>query len=377
MRIAIDYTPAVHQGAGIGRYTRCLVQALAELDAENEYVLFYSYSGRKPEWPFAAHPNFIEKGVSVSDRALSIIWHRLGLPLPVNLVVGSVQVYHATDFALPPLRRSAGLVTVHDLSFILFPDHADSGLVSYLERAVPQSVRRARLVLADSENTRNDLVCLLDAKPERVEVLYAGVEARFQPVVDETVLESVRQRYGLNWPFILSLGTIERRKNLARLVQAYGRLRARRPLLPKLLIVGRRGWLYEDVFAAVEELGLQNEIIFPGYIADEDLPALYSLAQLFVYPSLYEGFGLPPLEAMACGTPVVAANTSSLPEVLVDAAVLVPPTDVEALADGMGRALADEELRASLRERGLVRAGDFTWQRAARRLLDIYGQVVS
>src|SRR5512133_1035808 len=189
MRIAIDYSPAVNQGAGIGRYTRSLVHALAEIDSKNEYVLFYTYPGRhKPDWPFGDHPNFIEKAVSVSDRTLAIVWHRLGLPLPINFVIGNVDIYHATDFVLPPLRRTAGVVTVHDLSFILYPDHADSGLVSYLERAVPTSVRRASLVLADSENTRNDLVCLLDVPPERVEVLYAGVDPRFQPVLDADVL---------------------------------------------------------------------------------------------------------------------------------------------------------------------------------------------
>ncbi|MCL5110761.1 MAG: glycosyltransferase family 4 protein [Chloroflexi bacterium] len=378
MRIAIDYTPAVTQSAGIGRYTRSLVQALAEVDADNEYELFYAYSGRhKPDWPFGDHPNFVEKAVSISGRTLAILWHRIGLPLPVNLVVGNVAVFHATDFVLPPVRRSAGIVTVHDLSFILYPDHADSGLVSYLERAVPPSVRRARLVLADSENTRNDISCLLDAPPEKVEVLYAGVDAKFRRVEDGGLLGTVRQRYGLAWPFILSVGTIERRKNLIRLVQAYGRLRAKRGDLPKLLIVGRRGWLYEDVFEAVADLGLEDDIVFPGFVADDDLPALYSLAEAFVYPSLYEGFGLPPLEAMACGAPVVAANTSSLPEVLGDAYLGVAPTDVEALTAALERVLSDGELREDLRRRGLARAGTYAWQNSARRLVELYGRVVS
>ena len=377
MRIAIDYTPAVNQVAGIGRYTRCLVQALAESDTENEYVLFYAYSGGpKPAWPFAGHPNFVEKAVSISNRALAIVWHRLGLPLPVNLVVGNVAVYHATDFVLPPLRKTAGIVTVHDLSFILFPDHADSGLASYLERSVPESVRRARLVLADSDNTRNDIICLLDAPLEKVEVLYAGVDARFRPVHDAAELDAVRRRYGLAWPFILSVGTIERRKNLSRLVQAYGRLHAKRRDLPKLLIVGQRGWLYEDVFESVVDLGLEDDVVFPGYVEDSDLPALYNLAELFVYPSLYEGFGLAPLEAMACGIPVVASNTSSLPEVLGDACLSVAPADVEGLSDAIERALDDTELRADLRQRGLAQAGQFTWARSAERLLELYRRTV-
>ena len=377
MRIAIDYTPAINQTAGIGRYTRSLVQALADIDAENEYVLFYAYSGReKPPWRFADRPNFVEKAASVSDRTLAILWHRLRLPLPINLLVGNVAIYHATDFVLPPLRRTSGIVTVHDLSFILFPDHADSGLVTYLERAVPPSIRRAQLVLADSENTRNDIICLLDAEPESVEVLYAGVDRRFVVIDDEEYLDTVRQRHGLAWPFVLSVGTIERRKNLSRLVQAYGRLRSRREALPKLLIVGRRGWLYEDVFEAVADLALEDEVIFLGYVPEADLPALYNLAEVFVYPSLYEGFGLPPLEAMACGTPVVAANTSSLPEVLGDACLSVSPTDIDGLADAIDRVLSDTELRRSLRQKGLARAMRFTWEAAAQRLLELYRSAV-
>lgn len=378
MRIAIDYTPAANQVAGIGRYTRCLVQALADIDSENEYVLFYAFSGRhRPAWRFADRPNFVDKAVSISDRTLAILWHRLGLPLPINLIVGKVAAFHATDFVLPPLRNSAGIVTVHDLSFILFPDHADSGLVSYLERAVPPSIRRARLILADSENTRNDIICLLDADPDKVEVLHAGVEKRFAPMEGEERLGAVRRKHKLAWPFILTVGTVERRKNLARLVHAYARLRARRQVDHKLVIAGRRGWLYEDVFAAVAKLGLEEHVVFLGFVGDADLPALYNSADLFVYPSLYEGFGLPPLEAMACGVPVVASNTSSLPEVLGDAYLAVSPTDVEGLAGAIGRALDEATLREDLRRKGLERAAHFSWEATARRLLDLYQRTVS
>ncbi|MDA8217716.1 MAG: glycosyltransferase family 1 protein [Dehalococcoidales bacterium] len=376
MRIAIDYTPAINQGAGIGRYTRCLVEALAEVDTENEYVLFYTYAGhKKPSWPFADQPNFVEKAASVSDRTLSVLWFRLGLPLPINLLIGDAALYHATDFVLPPLRRTAGIVTVHDLSFILFPDHAESGLVSYLERAVPASVERARLVLADSENTRNDIVCLLDAEPGKVEVLYAGVERRFTVIDDEERLAGFRGHHNLVAPFILSVGTIERRKNLARLIRAYGLLRSRNRVDHKLVIAGKPGWLYADVFEAVSDLHLEEDVIFLGYVPDEDLPALYNLADLFVYPSLYEGFGLPPLEAMACGTPVVASDNSSLPEVLGDAYLSAAPTDTEALGHAIERGLADADLRRRLHERGIERAARFSWEASARRLLDLYRQM--
>ncbi|MHB9091344.1 MAG: glycosyltransferase family 4 protein [Chloroflexota bacterium] len=237
---------------------------------------------------------------------------------------------------------------------------------------MPPSLRRARLVLADSENTRNDLVCLLDARPDAVQVLYSGVEKRFAPLDDAAALRAVRDRLDLTRPFILFVGTIERRKNLTRLIRAYGRVRARRRDLPQLVIAGRRGWLYEDVFQAVAELGLDEDVRFLGHVNDADLPALYNLAELFVYPSLYEGFGLPPLEAMACGTPVVSSNTSSLPEVLGDAAIGVAPTDTDGLAIAIEGLLDDATLRAELRERGLAQAARFTWEAAATQLLEVY-----
>lgn len=373
MRIGIDYAAAVNQVAGIGRYTRCLVSALAEVDRDNEYVLFYGRRREQPKLPLAETPNFRGKMLPLSDWALTVLWHRLGVPVPLDVLTGRLHLLHSPDFVLPPLWRGAAVLTVHDLSFILFPECADSRLRAYLTKAVPLSVARADLVLVDSENTKNDVICLLDAAPERVEVLYLGVEDHFRPVADEARRAAVRAKYGLEGPFLLTVGLIEPRKNLTRLLEAYRDLRMRRRGWEcRLVIAGPKGWLYEEVFRKVGELKLQDSITFLGFVAEEDLPVLYSLADLFVYPSLYEGFGLPPLEAMACGVPVVCSNAAALPEVVGDAAVTFPPTDTQALSAAVEEVLDREALRRTLVERGLKRAGQFSWRAAAQRLVELY-----
>jgi len=374
MRIGIDCTAAVHQRAGIGRYTRELVGTLARLDRRNQYVLFVA--GK----PVPGSPalglsqvlenNFRVRSVPLSDRIMAILWHRFRLPLPVEAFIGRVDIFHSPDFVLPPTRART-ILTVHDLSFLRVPECFNANLRIYLEEAVPRSVRRADLVLADSKSTKRDLVGLLGANPARVKVVYPGVDERFCPIANGVVLEEVRTRYGLPQRFVLSLGTLQPRKNFSRLIEAYSLL-VTHYLSLKLVIVGGKGWFYDEIFAKVRELGLEGRVIFPGFIAEEDLPALYSLAELLVFPSLYEGFGLPPLEAMACGVPVVTSNTSSLPEVVGDAGLMVQPTDVEGLAEAMGHALEDRALREKMIERGLRQARKFNWEKSARRLLRIY-----
>ena len=373
MRIGIDYTAAVNQTAGIGRFTRGLVSALADVDQDNEYVLFYTQPHGPSRGPlFPDHPNFQERSIPVSDRTLTIIWYRLGLPLAIDLFTGAVDLFYFPNYVQPPLRRGASVVTVHDLSFLMVPECADAGLRAHLERVVPASVAAADFITADSENTRNDIIALLDVPEERVEVVYGGLEPSLRRVEDQAILEGIRRKYRLHFPFILHVGVIEPRKNLCRLIQAYQLVRERTRLPHKLVIAGGLGWLYHDVFREVEELHLGDDVVFPGFVPDQDLPALYSLADVLAYPSLYEGFGFPPLEAMACGTPVVCSNSSSLPEVVGDAAITVSPTDVEALADGLITVLEDHRVQAELVEKGHKRARLFTWEASARKLVGCF-----
>lgn len=385
MRIAIDYTPAVQQSAGIGRYTRGLVSALAEVDQDNRYTLlvvaprgemaaFMAEERSKPFdllQPRSAPDNFRFRLVSLPSRWLTIIWQRLRLPLPADLLSGAVDIYHCPDFVLPPLRDAAGIITVHDLAFLRVPECADPSLRRYLSAAVPRSLQRAKHVLADSGNTRQDLIELLNVAPKRISVVPAAVDQQFRRVEDPRLLREVRRRYSIDGPYILSTGTLEPRKNLARLIEAHARLRQRFQTAPPLFIAGGRGWLYEDVLESAQREG-QDHVRLLGYVPDQHLPSLYSMAELFVFPSLYEGFGLPPLEAMACGTPVVCSNRPSLPEVVGDAALMVDPEDEDALCEAMQNVLVDPSTRQALSRKGLSQAQRFTWTQAAERLLEAY-----
>jgi glycosyltransferase involved in cell wall biosynthesis len=256
------------------------------------------------------------------------------------------------------------------------PDCADAGLRAYLSRVVPRSVARASHVLADSESTRRDLTHLLGVSPDRVTVVYPGVEARFHPEQDAAALARVRQRYSVgDAPFVLGVGTLEPRKNWPALIRAWTRLRQASGLPHRLVIAGGKGWLAEGIFAAAQASPYRDDIVFTGFVDDADLPALYAAAGVFAFPSRYEGFGIPVVEALACGTPVVCAYNSSLPEAAGDAALLVTCDDDAALAAALQRLIEDQALRQSLQAAGLAQAARFTWQSAAAALWQTYERI--
>jgi glycosyltransferase involved in cell wall biosynthesis len=378
MIIGIDYTAAVWQGAGIGRYTRELVRSAVAMGGRFRYVLFYAAGGLPPDSPYRADlrrlcddfPQVRQVALPLSPRLLTIIWQRLRLPLAIEHFTGALDVLHAPDFVLPPTRART-LLTIHDLTFLTYPDCFYPSLQRYLRRAVPRNLRRAHLVLADSQSTRRDLVRLLGVVPERVVVVYPGVSPRFQPL-PAAVCEAVRERLGLPPAFLLFVGTLEPRKNLVRLLEAFSHLvetTSGEAAQLALVIAGRKGWLYEDIFATLARLRLQSRVVFLDFVDDADLPALYNLARLFIYPSLYEGFGLPVVEALACGTPVVTSHAASLPEVAGDAALMVDPLDSRAIAHGIMQAL---EHSAELRAAGPRFAQRFCWEQSGRALLACY-----
>ena len=374
MHIGIDFTAAVRQRAGIGRYTRNLVRALAEIDLTNHYRLFAADPGNKSKeevWP----ANFQVRRVPLSDRWLQILWQRLRIPLPIQLLVGKLDLFHSPDFVLPPVGSAPALVTVHDLSFLRVPECFVPGFAAYLESAVSRAVRRAGHVLADSSSTRSDLVELMGVDEARITVLHPGVEPRFRPVGDADELARVRTTYRLPAQFVLGLGTLQPRKNFGVLIGAFAQAVLSSPAECRdlhLVIVGERGWMYDDVLSKASTTGVRERVHLVGFVADEHLPALYSLASVFAFPSLYEGFGLPILEAMACGVPVVAADNSSLPEVAGEAAVLFDAHDEAALAQALVLLQSDLGLRKRLVQEGLERAGNFSWSRAADQLLELY-----
>ena len=376
MRIAIDYTAAVNQRAGIGRFVRNLVASLLALDVDDQFVLLHSSPNPGAEVRVPRGPNVWTSELRFPERWLTILWHRLRVPLAVEWATGPVDIFHAPDFVLPPVRRARRVLTVHDLAFLLYPECADARLREYLMSVVPRSVRAADFVVADSANTQNDVICLLGADPARTAVVPGGVEPRFHPASAEAVAD-LRRRLGLVEPFVLSIGMIEPRKNWQGLIRAYSIVRARQNLPHRLVLAGPPGWLSDSILEERDRSPFRNDVIFPGFVADEDLQTVYSAADVFAFPSFYEGFGLPPLEAMACGTPVVVSDAASLPEVVGGAGLMVPADDTEALASALERALLDELLRARLRADGLARAATFTWSAAAEALLAVYRQVMA
>ncbi len=373
MKIGVDYTAALKQSGGIGRYTRGLITTLAQLDRENQYTLLVTSDAPAAGLQtFQPYPNFSLKTYPLPERWLTIVWHRFYLPLPVEWFAGPLDLFHSPNFILPPIRQAKTLLTVHDLSFIRHPQGAVDSLRRWLNQIVPRSLARADHILADSESTRNDLIEIFNLGPEQITVVGAGVEERFQPITNSAILAAIQQRYRLppSEKFILGLGALEPRKNFTGLIAAFSQSPVRET--HHLVIAGGKGWLYDDIFTAAQTSPVAERIHLIGFVGDEDLPTLYSLADIFAFPSHYEGFGIPVIEAMACGTPVVCANNSCLPEVAGQSAVQVTATDTTALGEALYHLATDPALRQRAIEEGFRQAKKFSWQAAAERLLGVY-----
>lgn len=379
MKLTIDYTPAIRQSAGIGRIIRGQVAALIAAAPRLDISLFVAGQVGRAEREAAPLP--LHTVPLISERNLIRVWHRLNLPLPPVhwFTGGAADLLHATDFVLPPGAARRRVVTVHDLAFLRYPDAAMPSLHRYLNVVVPRSVQRADHLIADSQHTANDLTALWGIPPARVSVVQGAVEhSHFRPEPDPARQEAVRRKYAIgDRPFILGLSKLQPRKNFARLIRAFDAARRESALPHRLVIGGSKGWLFDEIFATVQELGLEEEVLFPGFVDDADLPALYSAAAFFAYPSLYEGFGLPILESQACGAPVLTADNSCLPEAGGDAALYVEAESVESIAAGIRQLATDETLRADLRAKGLANAARFTWERSARQLLTAYERAMA
>lgn len=379
MKIGIDYTSAIAQWAGIGRYTRSLVDALLREVRDDSLSLFSTETPTAergfPDDPHVASQVWRAGGRVVGNRAATIIWHRLRVPLPYEAVGGRVDVLHGPDFVLPPAMNTPRVATIHDLAYLTHPQFALPSLVKYLSASVPRSLRRASRVIAVSERTAQDLAAHYGIPRSRMTVIPLGVNLALRPVTDQDRLRDLDARYRLAHPLVLAVGTIEPRKDYARLIEAFARARTAAGGPKMLAIAGREGWLYDGVFRAVEEHGVGDVVRFLSFVPEADLATLYSTADVLAMPSVYEGFGIPVLEAMACGTPVLCSDGGSLPEVAGDAAMVVAAEDTPALTDGLVRAVSDMTLRAELRERGIARAAGFTWAETARRHLEVYHEV--
>ena len=372
MTVCIDLSAAAHERAGLGRYAASLAEALLALDpALTGFVNDLSTSRLRA--PLSALP-LRTAGLPRKLWRLRAAVSYFGGP-KLDQALAGVSLYHATEHLLPYISTARSVFTLHDVAYRLYPQFHLWQNRLYLNLMMPRFMARADAVICVSEATRRDAERFYRVPPEKLHVIYEGVEPRFQPATDAWALEAVRRRYSLPQRFILCVCTIEPRKNLTTLLDAYAALRQRQPEVG-LVLAGGRGWLYEDFFTHLRRQKLEQVVHLPGYIPDADLPALMNCAEVFAYPSVFEGFGLPPLEAMACGIPVICSAASSLPEVVADAGLLLPAQDPGRWTEALARLLADPELHADLRARGLNRARQFTWARAAEQTQAVYHTVL-
>ncbi len=377
MRIAFDYTSAIYQRAGVGRYTRSLA---AELDplltTDDEFILWYTSRARSPLSISAtgAHYHGTSKRVPISPRAAAIIWQRLRLGLPIDRLIGRPDVLHSPDFVAPPVKAPI-IATIHDLSYLVVPEFAHPSLKRYLEASVPRTLRRASHVIAVSEMTRQDIIERYHVEPSRVSTIYNGVDGWFYEP-DQAAVDRAIEHFGLRRPYFIIVGTVEPRKNHLALLHAFAQLYEKRKDV-SLAIAGSPGWLSEPIIAEIEKAAMSMPVRYLRFVDDTWIPALYAGSVALVAPSWYEGFGLPVLEAMACGAAVITSDRGSLPEVAGGNAILVPPGDIEELAASMERLLDDSKLRNDLVRRGREHAASFSWRAAAEEHVRLYRQVAA
>ena len=374
MRIAIDAHSVGTKLGGNETYAVNLIEALAQIDQVNEYTLFVTTAEARDRF-HERWPNFKVRSTLPHTPLI-----RIPLTLSAELRKHPVDVLHV-QFTAPPFCPCPVVVSIHDLSFEHLPETFHRRSRTQLRLTVRSSARRAAKILTLSEHTRRDIIDTYGIEPSRIIAIPLAAPRHFSPVEDNRELQRVRHNYGIDGQYILSVGSIQPRKNLARLVQAYARVRASlrdkhsETELPKLVLVGKHAWLYDETLRALEENKVADSVILTGYVPESDLPALYSGAICFVYPSYFEGFGLPPLEAMKCGAPVIVGNKTSLPEVVGDAGLTVDPFDVLSIAEAIEKLINHSVLREELSVKGRRRAETFDWRKTAQQTLEIYQQV--
>jgi glycosyltransferase involved in cell wall biosynthesis len=364
IRIGVDTRLMQHQPAGITRYTRHLLQELAKLNHRDEFIIFQH---RRHRTPLIEQANFRRATLFAPVHTHIEQWM-----LPLELIRFSLDLLHSTDF-IPPLYTTVPtVITVHDLAFLHWPHFLTKDSAAYYGQ-IDRAVRHAQHIIVPSESTKQDLTAMLGVPPVKISVIYEAADELFVPLPFEKTRAEVMQKYGLPASFILFVGTIEPRKNVDGLIRAFHHLRHKYGVNDTALVIaGGSGWLYEETLALIRELELEKQVFLVGRVVDAELHKLYVSARCHVHAAHYEGFGLPPLEAMACGTPTIVSNVSSLPEVVGDAALLVNPSNWEEIAVAIHRLLSDDALHAELREKGLQRARHFSWESAARRTMEVY-----
>jgi len=369
MRIAFDGTTLRPGRTGVGYYTEHLLHHLAQEGPDEDLIVV----SNQPVDVTRPLPSRVRVDAP-SSRLPRMVWMQTLAPRAMRRV--RADIAHFTNGMVPLASPVPTVVTIHDMSLTLYPRYHPARRVMLNRPLVDLAARRADAIITVSQSAKRDIMRAYGLPSDRVHVVHEAAAPSFHRVEDAATLERVRRQHALPERFILYVGTIEPRKNLPKLIEGFARRHHSGDLPHRLVCAGPYGWLSRDIDDLLDRLSIRDAVQFAGYLPFDDLPALYTLAEMFVFPSLYEGFGLPPLEAMASGTPVITSNVSSLPEVVGDAALMIDPYDPAAIADAMRRVLTDASLRSDLRTRGLERARSFSWERSIRRVREIYDEVL-
>lgn len=376
MRVLVDAQPLLGIRTGIGRYVSSLVEQAIK-PQEIEVCLAFNRVIKPIE-----KLDFVKEHVqALNTRYPYKVIRRLFGPnflydYPIDLFLKEkFDLFHGTNFTVIPTMKAKSIVTIHDLAYMKYPETTSEKIYKHHTKWVPFSVERSDCVIAVSEQTKRDLIDLLCTPEDKIHVIQLAAHASFRPLKFHEY-EYVYQKYQLPKKYILYVGTIEPRKNLSTLFHAYAAMKKEMLCQEKLIIVGAKGWKYSSLFALIDELQLEDDVIFIGYVEEEDLPAIYNGATCVVLPSLYEGFGLPLLEAMQCGIPVLCSNVSSIPEVVGGAGLLIDPKDVNGWATSIGNVIIDSDLRRTLVCRSLERAKCFSWEKVAKETIEVYHKAI-
>lgn len=374
MNISIDIRTTSKPLSGVGYYVFHLIHEFQALDSQNRYLLI-SNKGESDDWKIEGEnfENFRTR-ISNENHWLGDIWENTFLPY--YLKKKKVDVFHGPAFLIP-LRKNGvrTVVTIPDIVSYILPETIPFKYAAYMRFLIRQVAKRADRIITISHSTKNDLVSRLDVPEDRIRVVHVAASDIFRRVEDRGRIDEVKSRYGIRKPFMLFVGNLEPRKNLIRLAEAFARANERMGRAFQLVICGKEGWLYRNILKTLKEYNTDGDIALTRYVSREDLVHLYCGAECFLFPTLYEGFGLPVVEAMRCGTPVITSNISSLPEIMGDAGILIDPESVEEIAEAIGRIAQDDGLKKELRERGLLQAQKFSWKTTALETLKVYREV--
>ncbi|MBC8553595.1 MAG: glycosyltransferase, partial [Candidatus Brocadiales bacterium] len=373
MRIGINASKVCDVHTGVGRYTSNLRKSILEANGKNNYYFYVPGNTGNATMAGRSEIQSEKPETTIQNNTLRILWEQIMLPIYSRK--DRLDLFHYTDHALSLFQRTRPtIITVHDIAYVRFPNLLNKSRQIYKKNILRVSIERADIIVADSFSTKRDIIKYYGVKEEKIKVVHLGVESRFRPISN---VEEYRLRNNIPSKIILNVGTLEPRKNVITLIRAFEKLREKGCKDYKLVIAGERGWLYEEILEEIENNEASKSISYLGVIRDEDLPELYNCADIFVYPSHYEGFGLPPLEAMACGIPVITSNTSSLPEVVGDAGIMVDPADVNSLCEAMHSVLTNKQLWQQMSRNGLQRSRLFSWKKTAKEILGIYDEILA